>query len=305
MSATFSTFDQEVASGRTFSSERSRVAVVPAPPRPALQRPVAAPATVAPAVEFLLDNKPFAWSPLCLPGGLAHQASGVARLQGDNLSAEVTGLSGALPPNTGLWLWLLRDLVIPRDMDPRDLALLPHGPDGRGNQPGGIFTLDGTAPGIGAGVNTVALAVRAGELPFSESKTEMAGTIQNNLNLTFDPRVLLGQGGVADLSSALPSGLTDRILTDLFLRPATVLPELSIRTHFGQRLLALAQREIAALDRNGDGMVTLDEVGESPDLFLPSDQFNRAAVTLEPAAKLVPLMPTQTSCLLVGSRAGN
>jgi hypothetical protein len=300
MATTFSTYQQELASGRIFSSERSRVTVVAAPQFVPVQRP---PVPTQPAAEILLDNRPFLGTPLCAPGSLGHTARGILRLQGDTVAGEVSGLSGPLPPGTKLFAWLLRDLKVPADLDPRDLALLPHGDGGSGNQPGSVFTLDGLQPASGLGANTVALAVTPGELAVSGSSATLTKALGPETNLTFDPRVLLGLQGISDLTATLPSGLTDQILTDLFLRPATVLPELSIRTHFGQRLLMLVRKAIASLDRNGDGLVTPEEAGGAPEFFLQPAAFTRAAVTVEPAVKPVPLLPTQQACILSGSRA--
>lgn len=298
MSATFSTFRQEVASGRVFSSHLSD-----APhsrdiqPNPRTFQPTV---PTALALEIPLENRSLVGGPFQLPDGFGN-AAGRVRIQGESIAAEVHGLPGGPPQGNNLTLWLLKDLTVPADLDPRDLALLPHGSDGTANQPGAIFTLDGRAPGIGASVNTVALAVSPGHLGVEPIGTGRLGApLAPVSNLTFDPRILAGYP--VDPTAYLPSGLAHRILTDLFLHQATVLPEIPVRTHFGQRLLALLQRDIAALDRNGDGKVTLDEVQESEDAFLPPDQFNRAAVTLEPLIKPVPLMPTQSACILIGSR---
>lgn len=298
MSGTFSTYRQEVASGRIFSSEHSDLFSGAEPT--AARRSLGVFAPLAPTLEFQLENRALTGGAFQLPEGFG-QAAGQVRIQGDNVTASVNGLHSALPQGNNLTLWLLRDLTVPAGLDPRDLAILPHGPDGTANQPGAVFTLDGGAPGIGEAVNTVALAVRPGHLAVEPTgRATLGAALTPQSNLTFDPRILAGS--LADPTAYLPSGVADRILTDLFLRQATVLPELSIRTHFGQRLLALVQREIAALDRNGDGKVTLDEVEGAADAFLRPDQFNRVAVTVEPLLKPVPLLPNQAACVLIGHR---
>jgi hypothetical protein len=99
--------------------------------------------------------------------------------------------------------------------------------------------------------------------------------------------VVLGPTVLADINVPLPTGTVARILTDLFMRPATVHPELNLKTQFAQRLTAVAQDVLAA-----PGAVA----------YLDPAQFTRAAVTMEGIVRgTARLQPTREACVLIGA----
>jgi hypothetical protein len=203
------------------------------------------------------------------------------------VSAVVGGLAPHKDPVIRPVLWLLCDLSVPHDLAPGDLAQLPRGAGGTGNQPGAIFTVDGNSPTYGKNANTLSVAVSPGALSQAGSDAwTLTATLNPANNQAFHPLAVLGPSALGNIDVALPSGTVARILTDLFMRPATVHPELTLRSHYPQRLAAVVQR-------------VLTEPGAIA--YLPADAFSRAAVTLEGIVRGTPrLMPTREACCLMG-----
>jgi hypothetical protein len=117
----------------------------------------------------------------------------------------------------------------------------------------------------------------------------------DNPNLPRDPdRVLDLEGQENDEAAAqketrlrfIPSGLANEILLDVFARVASFEPAV---TDPKQRLFDAYAAEVARIDTNGDGIVSVpeaDEEGQSDGqsnerLYIPAPQYNRFAVTRE------------------------
>ncbi len=84
----------------------------------------------------------------------------------------------------------------------------------------------------------------------------------------------------------IPSGLTEEILLDVFVRVTSFEPNVP---DVGQRLFDAYAREVARVDQNGDGVISFAEadVNGTSDgqpntrLYLPATAFNRFAITRE------------------------
>ncbi|MCG0238825.1 MAG: hypothetical protein L6E13_06170 [Firmicutes bacterium] len=306
----FSTFQREIESGRLFSSRFSPESAMVFDPT---SRKLVTVTSEIPSIAlgdvfpFVLEGLTFPRNLLCVPGGPCCEARGSAELRagGDvaQLTARVNGL-GPLPPGTNLTVWLIHDLVVPDTLHPADLACLPRLAPGV-NLPGTRFTVDGLPPNLGRtdvpAWNTVAVPVRAGELTVQPDGTALLQVpLSPDRNLALDPRALVaGIGGAA--APALPSGIVAAILTDCFMRPATVFPQLDVRTCLPQRIAAITQAVVSRFDKNCDGCVTPEEVAGVPGAFLCPGDFNRLAITAEPVAKTAPaLLPTEAGLVLVG-----
>lgn len=307
---TFSTFQREVQNRRIFStrfSPESTLCVDPATGRTFSVTLAPTQITAGQIMQFVLDSMSFPRNALCLPGGPAVAAQGIVEISAGarpaRVVARVTGL-GPLPPGTVLTVWLLHDIVVPASLDPADLAALPRLAAGV-NAPNSVFTVDGQPSTVGrADVpvwNTVAVAVRAGTLTVQpDGSATLEVPLTDEVNLAIDPRVLLG-GGLVPVTATMPSGIVAAILTDVFMRPATIFPQFTVAQAFPQRLLAVTQAVVQRFDRGGDGLITADEVQGFPGAFLTPGQFTRVAITVEPVTRATPeTLPTEQGVVLVG-----
>lgn len=317
MSQVYSTRERSLSRGQLYSSRTTVVRAEPAggPPRvpagagkvlapaaaqapggpggaapAAVQAPEAPVAAAVPEQQLSFRLSPQGIEPA--PPGMSG-AGGTVTLSGRagspyTVSAVVGGLAPHRDPVIRPALWLICDLTVPQDLAPGDLAQLPRGAGGTGNQPGAIFTVDGNSPTYGKNANTLSVAVSPGVLqPVGANSWSLTGTLDPATNQAFHPLAVLGPSALGNIDVALPSGTVARILTDLFMRPATVHPELSLRSHYPQRLAAVVQR-------------VLTEPGAIA--YLPPDAFTRAAVTLEGIVRGTPrLMPTREACCLMAN----
>lgn len=314
MSQVYSTREQSLSRGQLYSSRTTvvraeplggpspAVAAVQAPKAPAVaavQVPeapgvAAAQAPEAPVVaadqQFTFRLTPQGIEPP--PPGMSG-AGGTVTLAGRpgspcTISALVGGLAPHKDPVIRPALWLICDLTVPQDLAPGDLAQLPRGAGGTGNQPGAVFTVDGNSPTYGKNANTLSVAVSPGTLSPSGADTwTLSASLDPATNQAFHPLAVLGPSALGNIDVALPSGTVARILTDLFMRPATVHPELTLRSHYPQRLAAVVQR-------------VLTEPGAIA--YLAPERFHRAAVTLEGIVRGTPrLMPTREACCLIAN----
>ncbi|HWI53805.1 MAG TPA: hypothetical protein VNT01_16830, partial [Symbiobacteriaceae bacterium] len=155
-------------------------------------------------------------------------------------------------------------------------------------RPGAVFTVDGNPATYGKNSNTLSVAVCPGG--FTQAGNDawsLTGTLEPATNQAFHPLAILGPAALGNIDVALPSGTVARILTDLFMRPATVHPELPLKSHYNQRLAAVVQRALTDPDAVA---------------YLAPDQFTRAAVTLEGIVRGTPrLMPTREACCLIAN----
>lgn len=178
-------------------------------------------------------------------------------------------------------LWLLHDLTVPLDLSPADLAALP-----RGNQPGLLFTQDGRPPSFGPQANVITIAVPVGCFePTPEGSWQVNAVLSPNVNQTFHPLAVLGPNELQDPNLSMPSGTMTGVLTDLFLRPATLLPHLRVREQHAERLRAICQSWALRPAQHLDGAA-----------------FTRVAVTLEGPVRSTPSrLPTQEMLILWGN----
>jgi hypothetical protein len=178
-------------------------------------------------------------------------------------------------------LWLLHDLTVPFDLAPADLGTLP-----RGNQPGLNFTQDGRPPSFGPQANVVTIAVPVGSFEQSpEGSWQVNAALTSGVNQTFHPLAALGPNELADPNQSIASGTMTAILTDLFLRPATLLPHLRVREQHAERLRAICQSWALR-----------------PAQYLDGAAFTRVAVTLEGPVRSTPSrMPTAEALILWGN----
>lgn len=299
MAQIYSTLQRESGKGQPYSTLAQGVRSVPTarsglePVASPVSRPVARPVPQPRATQVATPSHHMAFrlgSVLGdhLPGSAP---SGSVRLTGRpgeayQVEAELHGIAAPPDPQLQPTLWLIHDLVVPREIHPQDLALLPKGQTGWGNQPGGPFTIDGNPPTYGLGANTLPVVISLGRfLRTDDGVYRLQGLLDQQTNRTFHPLVLAGPIGVADMNASLPSGVTAELLRQLFLRPATVAPELPVGVAYQQRL----PRILAGLP-----------TGEEPGQFLDARAFTRAAVTLEGLVRAQPeLMPTREATLLV------
>ncbi|HLO03456.1 MAG TPA: hypothetical protein VK191_10125, partial [Symbiobacteriaceae bacterium] len=164
---------------------------------------------------------------------------------------------------------------------PADLAALP-----RGNQPGLHFTQDGRPPSFGPQANVITIAVPVGAFePNPEGTWQVNAVLSPTVNQTFHPLAALGPNELQDPNQAMPSGTMTAVLTDLFLRPATLLPHLRVREQHAERLRAICQSWALQPAQHLDGAA-----------------FTRVAVTLEGPVRSTPSrMPTQEALILWGN----
>ena len=304
MSQTYSTRQKEFSGGKLFSSRYTTVAVSPAPPpqpeapRAVPTRAVAqeaeppAPVPQRPVPEPVEQSHTFALSGAGLPQAkrIAPAGYGTVVVKGRPgqpfaVTGTISGLTSLKDPALQPTLWLIHDLAVPRDLAPEDLARLPKGAYATANLPGTPFTVDGNLPTYGANSNTLSIVICPGVFqPGSGGLWQVNGSIDAGTNQAFHPLVVLGPSALADINVSLPTGTVARILTDLFMRPTTVHPELSLSTQFPARLTAVVN------DVLGSGTVPT---------YVSGEQFTRAAVTLEGLVRGTPrLMPTRDTSFL-------
>lgn len=321
MSDTYSTRHRDMEHGRIYSSRgghatvlttgkvplapqpqvqvqpevQPQVQVPPPPPPPTPMQLQAQPHVQPPVQPDLAQEFRYRFSSEGIPGATRFgQIGGTAVVSGcsggkHQVTASLSGL-GTLPdPSVKPVLWLVADLSVPADLDPRDLAALPTGRSGMGNRPGEVFTVDGNPPTYTPVPNTVTAAVSPGAFTLQPGGGwTLATDLDSATNRVFHPLVVLGPTALSDINASLPSGTVWRMLTDLFLRPVTVHPDLSLSKHFPQRLMAVLTAHLTA---------------ETP-AYLEPIRFNRAAVTLEGPVRHTPrLMPTRENLMLMGPRA--
>jgi len=281
MSQTFSTLQNDLATGRVFSSRSGLVTVLP--PKGARVPIIPQPAASGPAgLQFALN---------AMGPAQGTQTSGTVRL-GDlsggscKVVAAIHGLRAIADPSIKPVLWLIHDLLVAADAAPADLAALARGSHGSGNLPGGVFTLDGNPPTYGLTGNTLSVAISSGAFTLQpDGAWSLNGELTGQTNRAYHPLVTLGPTALAEIDASVPSGTAADILTAVFMRPATVHPELGLRTHFAQRLAAC----------------TADVLGTGSARFIAPEQFGRVAVTLEGPLRGTPrLMPTRDACVLMG-----
>lgn len=307
----FSTLRREIAGGQLFSTGLGRAQAALLPPGFGAMAPMGGGAQGVlqsrPLLQLSLFSSGFPPNALCLPGGPAEGAQGTLEVLDDPpaVALQVQDLK-PLPGDAARYVaWLISDLIIPADLDPRDLAALPR-QTLVANQPGGPFTIDGLPSAVGRADlpmwNTVAVAVPAGAFMPTEQAT-FAGRwpFTADINWSLDPTFLLGSAPPgAGSDPRLPSRLAADILSDVFLRPVTIFPGLPPTHALSQRLQAVRQGHLSRF--GGDGRLTPAAVAGRDDAFLPLAAFNRVAVTLEPVqGRTTPkLLPTQQNCVLVG-----
>ncbi|HWI64217.1 MAG TPA: hypothetical protein VNT75_20455 [Symbiobacteriaceae bacterium] len=308
MSQTFSTRDRDLSRGQLYSSRVTSVTTQPAvrpvalavgaPAAPPAPAPAVVEAPVSPPVAlpeqsftFLLSTQGIVPAP---PTGA--QATGTVTLKGRpgsacSVAATLNGLSPHRDPSIRPALWLIHDLTVPEDLVPADLTALPRGAGLTGNQPGAVFTIDGNPATYGKASNTLSVAVTPGQfVQTGKDSWSLSGELDRGNNQAFHPLAVLGPSALGNIDVALPSGTVARILTDLFMRPATVHPELNLRSHYAQRLAAVVRNVM-----NDPGAVA----------YLAPDRFTRAAVTLEGIVRGTPrLMPTREACCLMANFRG-
>lgn len=339
----YSSLAAELARGRTFSAQVSAAQVLRPTPQPAASTPSGAPsapvtgvapahapsvsaaappalAEPAPAPDCLLaraELSPLACppGPLVAPGGLAAGATGslglvdLAGAPGLGLQVQVQGLRPLPAAQAQYALWLLHDLVVPADLAPEDLALLPRGPLGTGNLAGSAFTLDGQPVAQGQLPNTVTVAIQAGMFtPDVSGVWDGRFDWGEALGWTLSPATALG-AAAAHLGPSsflpVPTGVARAILADVFLRRASRFVHLPLHSAFPQRLLAATQEALATWDVDRSGSISSSDVAATgrSDAFIEPLAFNRAVITLEPiAGRQTPLLlPTVQTCALAGS----
>lgn len=197
--------------------------------------------------------------------------------------------------------WLIHDIYVPDDLSDDDFVLLNHGPNGECNLRSGIYTLDGSPPYAGNGLdqhsNTLWVPVSMGTF-----NTDFLGgqkchwTFSPQTNWTFSLLELLGlspkpednEDDPRDPDSPasrsmrlIPSGISRDILVDTFIRRATVHPELTLDHDFTKRLLTIYFDRIDHLDNDGDGLLDRADVIDKPECFIPYNCYQRVAITRE------------------------
>lgn len=292
MSRTYSTTNREMAAGRVYSTQRQAGTGPTLPPRSTQPRqPQARAQSPAPAVPPRRFR--FQLSPANLPSAVRMPGvSGAVRLEGRpgenyQIEAELNGLIPPPDPAIQPALWLIHDLTVPMGLGPADLATLPRGGAGLGNQPGTVFTLDGNPPAHSLYSNTLSVAVSPGRFsPAGGGVWRLQAVLDPGQNQAFHPLYFAGPSALADINTPVPSGTLANILTDLFMRQATVHPELPLQSRYLDRLKA----------------ITSGHLGPGQASVLEASGFTRAAVTLEGVLRPTPvLMPTRESCILLGS----
>jgi len=154
-----------------------------------------------------------------------------------------------------------------------------------GNQPGAIFTLDGESPTFGPFGNTLSVVTSPGRFEAAEAgRHRLEARLDGQTCRSFHPLVFAGPAAIGDMNATLPSGTAAQILTDLFMRPATVHPELPLATAYPARLRRISERHAASA------------------LGLEGSAFTRASVTLEGIVRPIPLlMPTREALVMVST----
>lgn len=145
------------------------VAAQPATAQPAFAVPAGLPAAVQAALAAVLPSAGAAFPPETLTAAVpsatfaltsqglpaaakfAPNATGVVTVSGApgqplSVTGSLTGLQPLSDQSIRPTLWLIHDLAVPTDLNPADVAQLPRGSAGFGNQPGSVFTLDGNPP---------------------------------------------------------------------------------------------------------------------------------------------------------------
>lgn len=279
-------------------------------------------------LRFPLEPPPM--HPYTGTGGPAERARGEFRLRiwPDGTGAGLTRAEHLrLVNNEGGFYqtWLVADLRVPRRLDAEDLERLPRAtPDA--NRPGSIFTLDGKAPrpfspSPDDPPNTVWVAVRAGAWGTDELGRQPGARWYLNDFSNWSFWLLEGWGLPAPAVAeeplhprdpdaphlgavrGLPSQVALRILADLYLHRATVLPELGPEPSLA-RMQAVWNRHVPPLDRNGDGLLGYGDVVGQQDHFLDPIAFERVIVTREvPSVSTAPrFYPTTAAVVLAGWR---
>lgn len=256
------------------------------PTAPAAAEPAGSPAR---RLTFTLGSQGLPPVARIAPGG----ATGSITISGSpgepyRVTGSIQGIRPLTDPAMRPVLWLIHDLTVPYDLSPADRAALPRGTSGIGNQAGAQFTIDGSPPTYTPNCNTVSICISPGSFALEPDGTwKLEGSIDAGTNQAFHPLVFLGPGALADMNTPLPSGTVARILTHLFLRSATVHPELNIRTHFPQRLMVIVRDVLGAA---------------SEPSFLEPELFTRAAVTVEGLVRTTPsLMPSRETTFLLAN----
>lgn len=281
MSQTYSTAGRAMSEGRVYSTHH--------PPR----RPTALAAVQPRQPErAAVQRCRFPLAPAPTAGGrtLPEGSAGFVLLEGSpgaayRVEAEVSGLPALPDPAVQPALWLVHDLTVPDDLSPADLAALPRGTGGGGNQPGAIFTLDGEPPTFGPFGNTLSVVTSPGRFsPAGSGHHRLEARLDGQTCRSFHPLVFAGPAAIGDMNATLPSGTAAQILTELFMRPATVDPELPLATAYPQRLRRIAERHAGST------------------LALDGSAFTRASVTLEGIVRPIPLlMPTREALVMVST----
>ncbi len=298
MSQTYSTANRDMGAGGVYTTRRPVPSAPRAAPRtpPRAATPREAPAAPAPVVpvpvrhSFLLRHSGLPAAQRLAPGVQGTLVLEERPGQPHRVEARLSGLDRIPDPAVRPALWLLHDLTVPLDLNPADLTALPHSLSGTGNQPGQPFTFDGNPPTYeGPGSNTLSLAISPGRFSLSDDGTwRLETTLDPGVNQTFHPLYYAGPEHLADPNQGFPSGTAARILTDLFMRPATVHPELPVRSQFMDRLRRIVGRYLD---------------GHAGDEVLDGAAFTKAAVTVEGLVRATPtLMPTREACILLGTR---
>lgn len=294
MSQTYSTINRDMAGGRVYSTQHrgtatppSRARVAPVQAAPPLARARVAPVQAAPPhtrFRFQLGTADLPMVAQAFPG-----ITGRVTLEGRpgevyRVDAELEGLPPGPDPAIGPVLWLVHDLTVPAGLAPEDLALLPRGSAGTGNQPGAVFTMDGNPATYGPAANTLSITVSPGRFaPVGPNAWRLQSDLSPERNQAFHPLFFGGPAALADINASVPSGSLARLMTDLFMRPATVHPELPLGSRYLDRLKAVAARHLVG----------------APVSMLDGAAFTRAAVTLEGLLRTIPvLMPTRERCVL-------
>lgn len=149
-----------------------------------------------------------------------------------------------------------------------------------------VFCTTVHPPTYGPNSNTLSVAISPGTfIPGPGGTWQLSGQVDTATSQAFHPLVILGPQAMPDIDATLPSGTVARILTDLFMRPTTVAPQISLQQNMPQRLAAVAQGALQS---------------GQPNAWLDGTDFHRAAVTLEAEVRGTPrLLPTRDACFLM------
>lgn len=237
-------------------------------------------------------------NPYTLPGGPLCEVDGVGVL------SELTDGTGKLTLSfnglgylDGIKLcgWLIHDIRVPKDISGPDYELLPHGADGKGNQPGDIFTLDGHfatplylhhQPS-----NTICVAVKTDSFSVvNASNHKHVWNFSHEVNLSWLPtgyscsidRDLdndhLAQGVM------LPSGTVRDILTDVLIHRHSISPDITLMNGVMKRIQSVMHR------------------GSWHDSHLSANDFNRMAISIDIESSDFPYIPISKRFVMHGFR---